>query len=449
MTNPPDVDDLEASWAATLADDESDDMRETLKAERYRAYLDDEVMRQRARRDARRLLDSEDGKTVEVPEPTLLTTLLDEEDETEAWRIQGVWPRGGHVLLAAGAKAGKTTTTGNTVRVLVDGAPFLGIYPVEPVRDEETVAVLDFEMPRRGVKRWLADQGIINKHCVAVWTERGKAARFDLRDVEIRAKWVERLKAANVKVWIIDCLSPVLSALGISENDNTEVGQLLDGLTSAAAEADVDEVLLIHHMGHGAERSRGASRLIGWPDVNWRILRQRDEKDPNAEPAPDSPRFFSAYGRDVDVREGRLLHDSRTRHLTFVEGGRKATEQSEALAKLLVYVRDNQGQSADAIEKKLKVQGVGRNDVRKALADAVSRGYVLVVPGRSNSRLHDITGTGRATLALLSGADPDDVDMSTPDERTWCQQDRAHITPADVAAGHVLCRACRIEQEAA
>jgi hypothetical protein len=62
-------------------------------------------------------------------------------------------------------------------------------------------------------------------------------------------------------------------------------------------EAGIDEALVVHHMGHSGERARGDSRLRDWPDVEWRLMRQDDD--------PASPRFLTAYGRDIDVPERR------------------------------------------------------------------------------------------------------------------------------------------------
>jgi hypothetical protein len=73
-------------------------------------------------------------------------------------------------------------------------------------------------------------------------------------------------------------------------------------------------------MGHSGERARGASRLRDWPDVEWRLVREKTE---NGDVDPAAPRYFSAYGRDVDVPESRLVFDPATRHLTL-EGGSRA-----------------------------------------------------------------------------------------------------------------------------
>lgn len=409
---------------------------------RYFSVLAEEVLRTRARREAREIVDGEHADTSPLPLPTRLSDLLAEEDEQESWRMQGLWPSGAHILMAAGAKSGKTTAVGNVIRCLVDGERFLGVHEVQPVQVGRTVAVLDYEMPRRKVKDWLRDQAIRNVDAVMVWTERGNAGRFDPRSELARTLWAARLKSANVAIWIIDCLSPILSALGIQENDNTEVGAVLDGINTIAAGAGVDEVLLIHHMGHGAERSRGASRLIGWPDVNWKLTRQKDEKDPTAEPDPNSPRYFSAYGRDVDVREGRLLYESESRHLTYVEGGRKRDADTVNLVKVLNFVRSHPGLGTRKLQDGLTVQLGGRDTVRKALKVAVDKGYVLAATAPGNALEHTITTLGVAQILGSSTALATDEELIAGDfEKRPCGCGY-YITPAAWSAGARSCIEC-------
>lgn len=433
-----------------ISEESIEEQRKRIVEERQRRHyistLADEIVRLRARREAVRIVNADEVDDSPIAPPAILTNLLDEEDEEEAWRMEGVMPAGGTVLLAAGAKAGKTTTVGNVVRCLVDGDRFLGVHKVDPVKEGQTVAVLDYEMPRRKVKQWLREQNIRNHQAVVIWTERGRAGMFDVRDEATRAKWVAALKAAMVKVWIIDCLSPILSALGIDENNNTEVGAVLDGINTVAAAAEVDEVLLIHHMGHGAERSRGASRLVGWPDVNWRLIRERDEKNPNAEPDPDSPRYFAAYGRDVDVREGRLVHDSTTRHLTYMEGGRKANDATIALGKALVYIRDNPRLGSRKLSDALAELCGSRDKGRAALKTAVQKGYVLAESVGANALEHTITGLGRAQILSMSDNRPADEVLTSPaaqeDPKKYECECGYWITVEAFKAGATSCMEC-------
>ena len=450
----PDEDLWPPGWDATPESIEA--QRKALTERRHqRDYLlsvAEEVVRLRARREAKRIVDAENITDEPISAPVFLEDLLEEEDEQEAWRMDGLWPSGGTVLLAAGAKSGKTTAVGNVIRCLVDGDRFLGVHATDPVMSGQTVGILDYEMPRAKVKAWLRDQGIKNRGSVVVWTERGRAGLFDPRDDTSRAKWVAALMAASVRVWLIDCLSPILSSLGIDENNNTEVGAVLDGINAIAAAAGVYEVMLIHHMGHGAERSRGASRLVGWPDVNWRLIRQRNESDPNAEPDPDAPRFFTAYGRDVDVREGRLVYESMTRHLTYVEGGRKQDEATANLRKVLIHVRDNPKESGRQIETRLQTLGVGRDQARKAIKTAVDKGYVTVETIGRNRTEHTITQTGRMQIAALSVNPPTDDEIASgvagqPNVDCPTEGCGYYISASSWADGHRLCGLCRQEQQ--
>jgi hypothetical protein len=86
-----------------------------------------------------------------------LTDFLAVPDEEVAHRVAGLWPTGGRVVLSASHKAGNTTLTGNLARSLVDGDPFLGMFPVAPAR---RVVHLDNELDERMLRRWLGDQGI-------------------------------------------------------------------------------------------------------------------------------------------------------------------------------------------------------------------------------------------------------------------------------------------------
>ena len=75
----------------------------------------------------------------------------------------------------------------------------------------------------------------------------------------------------------------------------------LAAIDALATQGDVEETMLVHHMGHNGERSRGGSVFRGWPDAEWRLL--REEVKPGHQPPPDGPRFFSAEGRDVTLHE--------------------------------------------------------------------------------------------------------------------------------------------------
>ena len=214
-------------------------------------------------------------------------------------------------MLAAQFKAGKTTIVANLERSLVDGDQFLGAHDVTTV--DGTVVTIDLEMSTHQVDDWHADQKIRNDDRVIVIPLRGSAAAFDIVDPAIRKQWADMLKARSCGYLIVDCLRPVLDALGL--NEHTEAGRFLTSLDALLTEAEIPDAAVIHHMCHIAERSRGDSRIRDWPDVEWRLVRERDE--------PGSARYISAYDRDVDIEESLLTYDRMTRRLAIGGGSRK------------------------------------------------------------------------------------------------------------------------------
>jgi RecA-family ATPase len=164
------------------------------------------------------------------------------------------------------------------------------VFNVRQLEDGETVFIMDLELDRKTLRKWLRDHNIRNHKRVKVKDYRGRTGEVDILDPARRAEWVKLFKAKRVKIWIIDPLAPLLSYYGFDEKDNFGMGQVLAAIDALAVEAGVDEVMIVHYMGHNGERSRGASRLRDWPDAEWRMVRPQ-EKD-GEEPPPDAPRFF-------------------------------------------------------------------------------------------------------------------------------------------------------------
>ena len=112
---------------------------------------------------------------------------LAQPDDLPACRIDGLWPMGGNVVLAAQFKAGKTTLRDNLIRCLVDGIPFLGRYPVTALPGR--VFVIDCEMPERTARRWLNAHMITNAHRFEYCNLRGATAAFNILVPQVRATW--------------------------------------------------------------------------------------------------------------------------------------------------------------------------------------------------------------------------------------------------------------------
>jgi hypothetical protein len=70
---------------------------------------------------------------------------------------------------------------------------------------------------------------------------------------------------------------------------------------------------------------------------------------------PESERYFSAYGRDVNVHEGRISFDPATRRYTYSQGSRIDAKVEAALRAVIAILAedakaDGEGISGRAIE---------------------------------------------------------------------------------------------------
>lgn len=136
-------------------------------------------------------------------------------------------------------------------------------------------------------------------------------------------------------------------------------------------------------MGHSGERSRGDSRIEDWPDAIWRLVPESDDLH--------SARYFSAFGRDVDVREGRLTFDPATRRLSYVRESRSDAKVEAAYGAVIEFLAEHAGGDGlcqTAVEK--AIDDHTRAAVRGALAMSVRRGAVIVADGEKRSKLHRI-----------------------------------------------------------
>ena len=353
----------------------------------YDALVDERFIWRSADEEARQRLKKRD--LIEPPSGVTLTELLAESDEPLQFRIEDIWPAGSRIVTAAQRKAGKTTLSGNISKALIDGGPFLGTYQVQQVCDG-TVALLDFEMSRNMLRAWYRDLSIRNTENLYVWPLRGLGRTFDLRDKDTRAQWVEQLQAIEAKVLIIDCLAPIFSALSITENHNEDVGPLLDGIDALLVEAGIEDCMVMHHMGHGAERSRGASRLRDWPEVEWKIVRAVDDKD---EAIDNGSRFFSAYGRDVDVEERELTFDREQRMLIVDPVGRSRAEvKASAIDRHAMEAADivkMAGKPLGVGEIKAKMRSSNNTQQTNAIALAVQNGW-LTCEAAGSKKMHSV-----------------------------------------------------------
>lgn len=347
-----------------------------------------EVAAQRARRDAKRILDDEDHAKA-FREPSFVETLADElaiPDEPETYRIDKVLPTGGNVLLAAQYKVGKTTFINNLARALADAEPFLDAFAVSPLAGRR-VALWNYEVGRSQYRTWLRDQAITTSWAVSVLNLRGYVLPLTVpRIQDWCVRWLETHETA---VWMVDPFARAFT--GQNENDNTEVARFLDALDLIKHRAGVGELVLPTHTGRaeaeeGKERARGATRLDDWADVRW-ILTRNDE----------GVRFFSATGRDVSVDEQALHHDELSRRLSLSGGGRQEWREQSLAIKVETALRDQPGLSVNQLRTAIG----GKHDYLDAVIND------LVTNGRlSRRKAGPGEGRGGGWRLFLGQRDP-------------------------------------------
>lgn len=354
---------------------------ETPEQAEFRLQVEQQALRMWIADEARRIEQQRKAGAIEVPAPTSGAAFLALPDDPARYRIAGLLPVGGRVVVSAQFKSGKSVMMGNLLRSLVDGDPFLGQFEVSRV--DGSVVLVDDELDERTLRRWLREQGIRDVERFEVVPLRGRVATFDLTNDVIRAEWAHNLRKANCAFLIFDCLRPVLDAIGLSEDK--ESGHFLVALDALARDAGIAEMAVVHHMGHSSERARGDSRLRDWPDAEWKIIR-----DSGAEDDPSAPRYFSAFGRDVDIKEGALTLQGR--RLTFTPGeARKRGHRGSEPGRIAVEpaIEDVLRHAADPISKRqlemaLTAEGHAVHPIREAMTRLIDAGLIKVRPqGRS------------------------------------------------------------------
>jgi hypothetical protein len=294
----------------------------------------------------------------ELPAPIIrrLDDLLAEPDEEANYRIDGLWPAGGRFLLAAQYKAGKTTLLANLIRSLVDGDDFLDRFKVQPF--DGRIVLVDDELDVGMLRRWLREQGIVNTDRITVVSLRGRLGTFDILDEHVRAEWAARIRGEDAAIVLFDCLRPVLDSLGLDEA--RDAGRFLVAFDNLLGAAGVPEGGVVHHAGHSGERSRGDSRLRDWPDVEWLLVREKDE---NGESEAGAARAFRAYGRDVDFAETILVFDPASRRLRLGEGNRKEFAVAREKDAILRFIGANPESTGKTIEDASEEIGVGQRKI--------------------------------------------------------------------------------------
>jgi hypothetical protein len=290
-----------------------------------------------------------------------LSDFLAEPDEEIQYVIEGLWPIDGRVLLAAAAKAGKTTLiVNNLIRSLVDGEPFLGRIPVPAFPGR--VAFFNMEVSASTLRRWTRDADISDTDAVVILNLRGRASALLLSTPQGRRRLAQWLRDHGIALVILDPLAPLLAAHGLDENSNTDVALFFSWWAETLVLAGISNDLIVHHTGHAGDRSRGASRLLDEPDAVWTLTKDKPASEEEDFAGLTPVRHLSAYGRDVDLPAEALDFDPRTRRLTLTgrdpHQARREMTGLRAREAILAYVAEHDGATTRDIKY---AAGVGRD----------------------------------------------------------------------------------------
>jgi len=319
---------------------------------------------------------------VEPPSTLDLTAELLLTDEPLRYTVAVLHPAGGNTLLAAQFKGGKTTLYTDLARCLVDREPFLGELAVDP--PDGRVAMWNYEVNRDQYRVWLREAGFRNTDRVSVLNLRGYPTPWlGPHFVEWAVAW---LSERQVTVWFIDPWARAISG-SARENDNDEVGAVLDVLDTVKLRAGVADLFVAAHTGRkehdeGTEHVRGATRLDDWCDSRWLLTEDHGR------------RFLRADGRDVEMPERALEYDPATRRLTFGGGSRESAREDQeefnigfAAMRIRKLLAQEPGLGSKEIRDRLK--GARNPDKSAALKRLVDDGEVRIekVGNRSNHYL--------------------------------------------------------------
>lgn len=301
-------------------------------------------------------------------------------DSDEAYRIEGLLPTGGRLLLSAQKKVGKTTTLGNLCHSLLTGEPFLGRFATKPV--DGTVVVLNYEVTGKQFAAWMHDLDVPADRLVVV-NLRGRENL--LASDAKRERLSAMLREHNASVLIVDPFGRAFT--GEDQNAAGSVTPWLVMLDEVAEEGGCTELVLAAHTGWNGERTRGSTALEDWPDSIMRLTKD-----------DSGVRFVSAEGRDVEVAEDRLDFDPATRRLTMAgTGGRSKAKRSDREEALKGAVRMAVAAVPDMyvaeVEAWLKEQGTptGRSgSVAAALTAAVVDGDLVMREGERNRKHYSL-----------------------------------------------------------
>lgn len=356
---------------------------------KWEEAIEDALFNGRARREAKRILSEEEVPSQPIPDVDPMEDFVNEPDEEVRYRVEGWQPFGTKILIVGQGKAGKSHLAHNLIRSLVDGTRFLKHAKTNPI--DGTVALFDFELSKTMGRRWLCKQEIKNHEKVRAWWMRGSASSFNILDPAIRRDWVYRLAEINATYVVLDCLRPVMDALGLDEHN--QAGKFFGAFEALLKDAGIEEAAVVHHMGHSGERSRGDSRIVDWPDAQWLLTLENIVEQ-------SSPRFLRAFGREIHREEQKVIFDHENGHMWMTKGGRSNTQALEALEGVIQMFKESGESAGDesmsqlAILRGMKETGHSRANILAGLRIGEQQGKLTMARGSRNTFVYSLAVSG-------------------------------------------------------
>ncbi|WP_100480101.1 AAA family ATPase [Mycobacteroides abscessus] len=292
---------------------------------------------------------------MKLPEPVTPGELEVLSKDIPRQRINGLLPEQGNLTMVAENKCGKTERTMELCRSLLTGESYLGRFEVVDKLDGN-VLYLNYEVSSAMFYDWMAAMGL-DKPTVGEGMMLSQHLR-DYRNVPILsdagAEWLVNLcKNNDAKVLVVDTAGRAMTAAGYDEeNSNDGIKVFTSRLDAIKAEAGVQHLIIPIHAIRAVlpVRPRGADAWGGWHDVQISMRRKDARK-------LESPRLFSASGRDVEVPETLLEYDADTRTCTLAEpkSGAPTEEDLDGVDTRPRRKRGRQEVSDDEIYRRVEV----------------------------------------------------------------------------------------------
>lgn len=279
------------AWPKKDGGDEPEDEVDEGEGNPPDPYLARAVLLERARRQARRIVDAEEQATPEVdlrvkePDPDIHQLFLQPEPEYR-WLVEGLLERSDRLILTGPEGGGKSTLLRQAAVMAA-----AGLHPfTEDEIDPMKVLYVDLENSRRHTLRQLvplvalADRRIAGGHLVPIIRPEG----LDLMGAEDRQWLIQRVDANEPDLVVIGPLYKLALGDPTSEEVARHVAFTLDHIRAVYDVAFLIEAHQPHkNNGQRPERPYGASLWLRWPEFglalmggylkHWRGA--RDERD--------------------------------------------------------------------------------------------------------------------------------------------------------------------------